>query len=94
MSQKRMTPSVLKEGRQGISPRIDLDDISSLTKSQIDLEVAKILSMTPEEAAAAAAKAVAEAEAAMAAAEEAMKEAEEAEAEAVAFAAAIKTMKK
>ncbi|KAL2513489.1 Telomere repeat-binding factor 1 [Forsythia ovata] len=97
MSQKRMALSVpLPEGRWGISPIIDWDDVSYLTKSQIDLELAKMWRMTPEEAAAAAAQAVADAEAAVAKAEEAVKEAEEAEAEAalLAFAAALKMMKR
>ncbi|KAL0384308.1 UNVERIFIED_CONTAM: Telomere repeat-binding factor 1 [Sesamum radiatum] len=96
LSERRRNPSIPVEGRQRISPRIDRDDIS-LTKSQIDLELAKMRSMTPQEAAAAAAQAVAEAEAAMAEAEEAAREAEAAEADAEAaqaFAeAALKTLK-
>ncbi|XP_030522781.1 telomere repeat-binding factor 1 [Rhodamnia argentea] len=75
--------------------RNDGDDV--LTAAQVDLELAKMRTMTPEEAAAAAARAVAEAEAAIAAAEAAAKEAEAAEADAEAaqaFAeAAMKTMK-
>ncbi|KAL7119135.1 hypothetical protein ACP275_02G044400 [Erythranthe tilingii] len=94
---ERRNPSIPMEGRKRISPRIDRDDISQLMKSQIDLELAKMRSMTPEEAAAAAAQAVAEAEAAMAEAEEAAREAEAAEADAEAaqaFAeAALKTLK-
>lgn len=53
-----------------------------LTKAQIEAELEKMRSMTPEEAAAVAARAVAEAEAAIAAAEAAALEAEEAEIEA------------
>ncbi|CAI9786271.1 unnamed protein product [Fraxinus pennsylvanica] len=98
LSERRRNPSISIAGRrQGISLRTDYDDVSDLTKSQIDLELAKMRSMTPEEAAAAAAQAVAEAEAAMAEAEEAAREAEAAEADAEAaqaFAdAASKTLK-
>lgn len=81
-----------------LPPKVDRNDEDDvLTAAQVDLELAKMRSMTPEEAAAAAARAVAEAEAAIAAAEEAAKEAEAAEADAEAaqaFAeAAMKTMK-
>ncbi|XP_057788128.1 telomere repeat-binding factor 1 isoform X2 [Salvia miltiorrhiza] len=97
LSERRRNPSVAVEGRQKISPKIGHDDIGHLTKSQIDVELAKMRSMTPQEAAAAAAQAVAEAEAAMAEAEEAAREAEAAEADAEAaqaFAeAALKTLK-
>ncbi|KAL2537269.1 Telomere repeat-binding factor 1 [Forsythia ovata] len=98
LSERRRNPSLSLAGRrQGISLRTDRDDVSDLTKSEIDLELAKMRSMTPEEAAAAAAQAVAEAEAAMAEAEEAAREAEAAEADAEAaqaFAeAASKTLK-
>uniref|UniRef100_A0A5B7ANX7 MYB transcription factor n=1 Tax=Davidia involucrata TaxID=16924 RepID=A0A5B7ANX7_DAVIN len=97
LSDKKRNPStLLLEGRQRSSPRVDMDDINILTKSQIDLELAKMRSMTPQEAAAAAAQAVAEAEAATAEAEEAAREAEAAEADAEAaqaFAeAAMKTL--
>ncbi|KAG8645668.1 telomere repeat-binding factor 1 [Manihot esculenta] len=85
------------EGRERISPRVERDDFNMLTKSQIDLELAKMRMMTAQEAAAAAARAVAEAEAAIAEAEEAAREAEAAEADAEAaqaFAeAAMKTLK-
>ncbi|OMP06827.1 hypothetical protein CCACVL1_01435 [Corchorus capsularis] len=85
------------EGRQRISPRFDRDDFNVLTKSQVDLELAKMRTMSPKEASAAAARAVAEAEAAIAEAEEAAREAEVAEADAEAaqaFAdAAMKTLK-
>ncbi|XP_057466095.1 telomere repeat-binding factor 1-like [Actinidia eriantha] len=98
LSDRRRKPSMLiLEGRQKTSPKIDKDDINVLTKSQIDLELAKMRSMTPQEAAAAAAQAVAEAEAAIAEAEEAAREAEAAEADAEAaqaFAeAAMNTLK-
>lgn len=67
------------------------------TKSEIDLEIEKVRSMSAQEAAAYAARAVADAEAAIAEAEEAAKEAEAAEADAAAaeaFAeAALKTLK-
>lgn len=74
-------PMVAHEGRPLNSPKIDRDELSML-KSQIDLELAKMRNMTPQEAAAAAARAVAEAEAAIAEAEEAAREADEAEADA------------
>nr|AKV71970.1 single MYB histone protein [Rehmannia glutinosa] len=97
LSERRKTPSIPMEGRHRIPPRIDLEDVGHLTKSQIDLELAKMRTMTPQEAAAAAAQAVAEAEEAMAEAEEAAREAEAAEADAEAaqaFAeAALKTLK-
>lgn len=69
------------EGRQLSLPKLDREDLSVL-KSQIDLELAKMRSMTPQEAAAAAARAVAEAESAIADAEDAAREADEAEADA------------
>ncbi|GMJ12862.1 TELOMERE REPEAT BINDING FACTOR 1, telomere repeat binding factor 1 [Hibiscus trionum] len=85
------------ESRQRVSHQFDRDDVKILTKSQIDLELARMRNMTPQEAAAAAARAVAEAEAAIAEAEEAAREAEVAEADAEAaqaFAeAAMKTIK-
>ncbi|KAF2320858.1 hypothetical protein GH714_031378 [Hevea brasiliensis] len=88
---------VILGGRQRISPRVEKDDSNMLTKSQIDSELAKMRTMTAQEAAAAAARAVAEAEAAIAEAEEATREAEAAEADAEAaqaFAeAAMKTLK-
>ncbi|KAE9599197.1 hypothetical protein Lal_00043897 [Lupinus albus] len=94
---RRNSPMLLSDGRQKASMKIDRDEINVLTKSQIDLELAKIRSMTPQEAAAVAARAVSEAEAAIAEAEEAAREAEAAEADAdaaEAFAeAAMKTMK-
>ncbi|XP_020230772.1 telomere repeat-binding factor 1 [Cajanus cajan] len=82
-SDRRRNPSLLLlDGRQKASMKIEKDETDILTKSQIDLELAKIRSMTPQEAAAYAARAVAEAEAAIAEAEEAAKEAEAAEADA------------
>ncbi|KAL8554724.1 hypothetical protein ACS0TY_002786 [Phlomoides rotata] len=97
LSERRRNSSIPVDGLLRISPRIGRDDIGHLTKSQIDVELAKMRSMTPQEAAAAAAQAVAEAEAAMAEAEEAAREAEAAEADAEAaqaFAeAAVKTLK-
>ncbi|XP_019440128.1 PREDICTED: telomere repeat-binding factor 1 [Lupinus angustifolius] len=94
---RRNSPMLLTDGRQKASMKFDRDEVNVLTKSQIDLELAKIRSMTPQEAAAVAARAVSEAEAAIAEAEEAAREAEAAEADAdaaEAFAeAAMKTMK-
>ncbi|XP_065872167.1 telomere repeat-binding factor 1 isoform X2 [Euphorbia lathyris] len=95
---KRRTSSMLLlEGKQRITPKLERDDSNMLTKSQIDLEIAKMRTMTAQEAAAAAAQAVAEAEAAIAEAEEAARDAEAAEADAEAaqaFAeATVKTMK-
>ncbi|QCD77414.1 myb proto-oncogene protein [Vigna unguiculata] len=82
-SDRRRNSSMLfLDGRQKASMKMDKDETNILTKSQIDLELAKIRSMTPQEAAAFAARAVAEAEAAIAEAEEAAKEAEAAEADA------------
>lgn len=78
---RRNHPMIGHEGRQFNFPNVDRDELSML-KSQIDLELAKMRSMTPQEAAAAAARAVAEAEAAIAEAEEAAREADEAEADA------------
>ncbi|XP_076904159.1 telomere repeat-binding factor 1-like [Bidens hawaiensis] len=94
-------PAMLRlEGKQKGSSsamRLDKEEITVPTKSQIDLELQKMKSMTPQEAAAAAARAVADAEAAIAEAEEAAREAEAAEADAEAaqaFAeAAMKTLK-
>ncbi|ONH91956.1 hypothetical protein PRUPE_8G146200 [Prunus persica] len=97
-SEKRRNSSMYPfEGRQMVSPKFDKDDATMLMKAQIDLELAKMRTMTPREAAAAAARAVEEAEAAIAEAEEAAREAEAAEADAdaaQAFAeAAMKTLK-
>ncbi|CAH9100262.1 unnamed protein product [Cuscuta europaea] len=93
-NRKMHHPILLPEGRDRISlNRVGHDVSNLLTKSEIDLELAKMRSMTPQEAAAAAAEAVAEAEAAVAEAEQAAREAEAAEADAeaaVAFANAAK----
>lgn len=104
ISEKKPSPSMLRsEGRQKgsstptSSRMVDKDEIVVSSKGQIDLELQKMRSMTPQEAAAVAAQAVAEAEAAIAEAEEAVREAEAAEADAEAaqaFAeAAMKTLK-
>uniref|UniRef100_A0A2P2L8N8 MYB transcription factor n=1 Tax=Rhizophora mucronata TaxID=61149 RepID=A0A2P2L8N8_RHIMU len=94
---RRNSPMLLLDGRRGFSPRVERDNFNTLTKSQVDLEIAKMRTMTAQEAAVAAARAVAEAEAAIAEAEEAGREAEAAEADAEAaqaFAeAALKTLK-
>lgn len=80
-----------------MATRVDRDDLDDFQRAQIDLELARMRTMTPKEAAAAAARAVAEAEAAIAEAEAAEKEAKAAEADAEAaqaFAeAAMKTLK-
>ncbi|XP_048431049.1 telomere repeat-binding factor 1 isoform X3 [Pyrus x bretschneideri] len=85
------------EGRYMASPKFENDEGTILMKAQIDLELAKMRTMTPREATLAAAQAVKEAEAAIAEAEEAAREAEAAEADAEAaqaFAeAAMKTLK-
>lgn len=102
ISDKKNIPTMLRlEGRQTGASSVRVvdkkDEMSVPTKGQIDLELQKMRSMTPQEAAAAAAQAVAEAEAAIAEAEEAAREAEAAEADAEAaqaFAeAAMKTLK-
>lgn len=88
---------LLSDRQQKYPQKVEKEDFEMLTLEQIELELAKIRAMTPQEAAAAAARAVAEAEAAIAAAEEAAREAEAAEADAAAaqaFAeAAAKTLK-
>ncbi|XP_062182654.1 single myb histone 6-like [Phragmites australis] len=62
--------------------KVGSDDSKTLTRSQVDAELARMATMSAEEAAAAAARAVAEAEAIMAEAEAAAREAEAAEADA------------
>ena len=93
---RRNSSTLVLEGRQRVFPKVEKDDAHLFTKSQIDIELAKMRTMTAQEAAAAAAEAVAEAEAAIAEAEEAEKEAEAAEADAEAAqafaAAAVKTL--
>ncbi|XP_022149241.1 telomere repeat-binding factor 1 isoform X2 [Momordica charantia] len=94
---ERRNSMLLLEDQQRASIRADKDEMCTLAKAQIDLELAKMRTMSSQEAAAAAARAVAEAEAAIAEAEEAAREAEAAEADAEAaqsFAeAAMKTLK-
>jgi regulator of protease activity HflC (stomatin/prohibitin superfamily) len=75
---------VLLEDIKKEPTKLDREDVAVLTKSQIDAELARMRTMTAEEAAAAAARAVAEAEAIMTEAEAAVREAEAAEADAVA----------
>ncbi|XP_006664199.1 single myb histone 6 [Oryza brachyantha] len=84
LSEGRSTKVVLLEDIQKEPTKFDREDVPILTKSQVDAELARMRSMTAEEAAAAAARAVAEAEAIMAEAEAAVREAEAAEADAVA----------
>lgn len=89
------TMSLLNE-REPVTPRAHINDISIPTMQEIELELAKMRTMSPAEATVAAAQAVAEAEVAIAEAEQAAREADEAEAEAEAvqaFAdAAMKTL--
>ncbi|GMH17922.1 hypothetical protein Nepgr_019763 [Nepenthes gracilis] len=94
---RRNLQMIPQEARQQTSGKVDGDELRIFTKSQIDLELAKMRNMSAQEAAAAAARAVAEAEAAIEEAEEAAREAEAAEADAEAaqaFAeAAMKTLR-
>ncbi|XP_023527383.1 telomere repeat-binding factor 1-like [Cucurbita pepo subsp. pepo] len=94
---ERRGSMLLLDDQHRASVRDNRDEICTLAKAQMDLELAKMRTMTSEEAAAVAARAVAEAEAAIAEAEEAAREAEAAEADAAAaqsFAeAAMKTLK-
>ncbi|KAF8704897.1 hypothetical protein HU200_031138 [Digitaria exilis] len=78
----RTPKMVLLEDVQREPVKVGSDASKNLTRSQVDAELARMASMTPEAAAAAAARAVAEAEAIMAEAEAAAREAEVAEAEA------------
>ncbi|MQL75090.1 hypothetical protein Taro_007478, partial [Colocasia esculenta] len=80
--EERGSRMLLLESRLKESSKVEKDDLKSTTKSQIDADLAKMRSMTAQEAAAAAALAVAEAEAAIAEAEEAARDAENAEADA------------
>ncbi|EEE53602.1 hypothetical protein OsJ_36856 [Oryza sativa Japonica Group] len=84
LSEGRSSKVVLLEDIKKEPTKLDREDVAVLTKSQIDAELARMRTMTAEEAAAAAARAVAEAEAIMAEAEAAVREAEAAEADAVA----------
>lgn len=81
-SEGRSSKVLLIEGRQREPSRIDREDIKPISKSQVDAYLARMRSMTPQEAAEAAAQAVVEAEVAMAEAEEATRQAEAAEADA------------
>lgn len=90
----RHPSTLLLEGRQKGSMKFYRDESNIPTKSEIDLELEKIRSMSAQEAAACAARAVAEAEALMAEAEEATKEAEAAEAEADAMEAFVEAERK
>ncbi|KAL5223688.1 hypothetical protein ABZP36_010327 [Zizania latifolia] len=83
-SEGRSSKVVLLDDIQRESTKLYREDVVTLTKSQVDAELARMRTMTAEEAAAAAARAVAEAEAIMAEAEAAVREAEAAEADAVA----------
>ncbi|XP_022941690.1 telomere repeat-binding factor 1-like isoform X2 [Cucurbita moschata] len=94
---ERRGSMLLLDDQHRASMRDNRDEMCTLAKAQMDLELAKMRTMTSQEAAAVAARAVAEAEAAIAEAEEAAREAEAAEADAAAaqsFAeAAMKTLK-
>uniref|UniRef100_A0A804U6G3 MYB transcription factor n=1 Tax=Zea mays TaxID=4577 RepID=A0A804U6G3_MAIZE len=81
-SERRSPKMPLLEDVQREPVKIWSDDTKTLTRSQVDAELARMATMTAEEASVAAARAVAEAEAIMAEAEAAAKEAEAAEAEA------------
>ncbi|ONK66663.1 uncharacterized protein A4U43_C06F10690 [Asparagus officinalis] len=76
----RSSKLMLIEGRPREASRVDRD-IKQISKSQVDAYLARMRSMTTEEAELAAAEAVAEAEALMTEAEEAAREAEAAEAD-------------
>lgn len=73
---------LLLEDVQRESFKVQSDDTKTLTRAQVDAELAHMATMTAEEAAAAAARAVAETEALLAEAEAAEREAEAAEANA------------
>lgn len=93
---RRVSPLFL-DGRQRIPPKIEWGPLNTLSKSQIDLDLANMRLMNAEQAAEVAARAVAEAEVCIAEAEEAEREAETAEADAEAaeafVEAALKTLK-
>lgn len=73
---------MIADGAKKDLSELQIKGIVILTKAEVDAELEKMKSMTPQEAAIAAAQAVKEAEEALAAAEAAAKEAEEAEVEA------------
>jgi len=81
-SEGRSPKMLLLEEVQRDPIKIGSNDSKTLTRSQVDAELACMATMTAEEASAAAARAVAEAEAIMAEAEAAAREAEAAEADA------------
>uniref|UniRef100_A0A0A9EJT9 Smh6 n=1 Tax=Arundo donax TaxID=35708 RepID=A0A0A9EJT9_ARUDO len=81
-SEGRSPKMLLLEDVQREPFKVGSDDSKTLTRSQVDAELAHMATMTAEEAAAAAARAVTEAEAIMAEAEAAEREAEAAEADA------------
>ncbi|CAL4943377.1 unnamed protein product [Urochloa decumbens] len=81
-SEGRSPKMLLLEDVQRETVKIGSSDSRTFTRSQVDAELARMSTMTAEEASAAAARAVAEAEAIMAEAEAAAREAEAAEAEA------------
>lgn len=76
---KQISSPLLQEGIQECCPT---STIKIPTKAEVDAELEKMWSMTPQQAAAMAMKAVAEAEAAISEAERAAREAETAEADA------------
>jgi myb proto-oncogene protein len=78
----RSPKMLLLEDLQREPIKMGNNDSKTLTRSQVDAELARMATMTAEEASAAAARAVAEAEAIMAEAEAAAREAEAAEADA------------
>ncbi|TVU05693.1 hypothetical protein EJB05_48870, partial [Eragrostis curvula] len=81
-SECRRPKILLLEDIQRESFKLGSDDSKTLTRTQVDAELARMANMTAEEAAVAAARAVAEAEAILAEAEAAAREAEAAEADA------------
>ncbi|KAJ9540729.1 hypothetical protein OSB04_027235 [Centaurea solstitialis] len=89
---------LLLEVKAESCPMGEMSATKILTKAEIDAELEKMRSMTPQEAAAVAVKAVAEAEAAISEAERAEREAEAAEADAelarVFAAAAMQSLKR
>ncbi|TVU45950.1 hypothetical protein EJB05_05460 [Eragrostis curvula] len=88
--EERSPKMLLLEDVQAKPFKIGRNDSKTLTRSLVDAELARMATMTAEEAAAAAARAVEEAEAIMAEAEAAAKEAEAAEVDAQAAQALAK----
>ncbi|KAL6961339.1 hypothetical protein U1Q18_039108 [Sarracenia purpurea var. burkii] len=62
LDRKKVSSSLLLEGKQKNTSKVEKNEIKILTKSQIDAELEKMKGMTAHEAAAAAGQAVAEAE--------------------------------